>query len=138
MEKIELAPDSGGPGKYRGGLGADFAFHMLEESWLTCVVERTKTPPWGIEGGLPGRPNGVVVTYADGSVKRLGKATRVRVPKGAAFELRCGGGGGYGPPGERSVEAVLADVREGYVSEAQARRDYPHAFASKAASRKTR
>jgi N-methylhydantoinase B len=44
------------------------------------------------------------------------------------FTVFGGGGGGYGPPGERDREAVLADVREGYVSEAAAREHYPHAF----------
>jgi N-methylhydantoinase B len=44
------------------------------------------------------------------------------------FELRTGGGGGFGPAWERETQAVLADVREGYVTEAQARRDYTYAF----------
>jgi N-methylhydantoinase B len=44
------------------------------------------------------------------------------------FTFHCGGGGGYGPPSERDREAVLADVRDGYVSEEQARKHYPHAF----------
>ena len=54
--------------------------------------------------------------------------TRHAVPKGATFSLRTGGGGGYGPPSERDPDAVHADVREGYVTETAARRDYPHAF----------
>ena len=58
------------------------------------------------------------------------KVTRLKLPKGSTLELHCGGGGGFGPPEERPIEAVLADVREGYLSEANARKFYPHAFAA--------
>jgi N-methylhydantoinase B len=128
MEKVELAQDSGGPGKYRGGLGVDLFFHLLEDSYVTSAVERTKNAPWGLAGGLPARPNGATLRYADGSRIHFGKATRLKVPKGATLELYNGGGGGYGPPVERDPEAVLADVREGYISEEHACRYYPHVF----------
>jgi len=128
MEKVELAQDSGGPGKYRGGLGVDLFFHLLEDSYVTSAVERTKNAPWGLAGGLPARPNGAALRYADGSRIHFGKATRLQVPKGATLELYDGGGGGYGPPEERDPEAVLADIREGYISEEHARRHYPHVF----------
>jgi N-methylhydantoinase B len=129
VEQVELRTDSGGPGRHRGGLGVDMHFHMLEDSYVTCVVERTKTAPWGLEGGLEGEPNAAGLREPDGSRRSFGKATRVHVAKGATLELATGGGGGYGPPSERDPEAVRRDVREGYVSEAEARRAYPHAFA---------
>jgi len=50
------------------------------------------------------------------------------VPKGATLDLFSGGGGGYGPPAERDPAAVLADLREGYISEAHAHEHYAHAF----------
>ncbi|MHB8695878.1 MAG: hydantoinase B/oxoprolinase family protein [Solirubrobacteraceae bacterium] len=129
LEKIELAPDSCGPGKHRGGLGIDMFFHMLEDSYVTSATERTKSPPWGIDGGGEARPNDVVLRLPDGSRTHFGKATRLLVPRGATLELYTGGGGGYKPAGERDGDAVLADVREGYVSEEHAHRFYPHAFA---------
>jgi N-methylhydantoinase B len=95
---------------------------------VTSAVERTKTAPWGLQGGEHGRPNAVALRHADGSRTWFGKATRLLVPKGATLELFCGGGGGYGPPAARAPEAVHADIREGYVSEEHARRHYPHAF----------
>ncbi|MHB8471155.1 MAG: hydantoinase B/oxoprolinase family protein, partial [Gaiellaceae bacterium] len=116
VERVELAPDSGGAGRHRGGLGVDFSFRMLEDVWLTSTVERTKNAPWGLACGGEGRPNAVVLELADGGVRRLGKATRVRVPKGSVLHLHTGGGGGYGPAAERDPEAVREDVREGYVS----------------------
>jgi N-methylhydantoinase B len=130
LERVELLPDSCGPGKYRGGLGVEMFFHMLEDSYVTSALERTKTAPWGLEGGLEARANGAAVNYEDGTRTVLGKATRLRVPKGATLELYCGGGGGFGSPSERLPEAVLADIREGYISAEHAHHHYPHVFPS--------
>ncbi|MEZ5100921.1 MAG: hydantoinase B/oxoprolinase family protein [Thermoleophilia bacterium] len=128
IERFELATDSGGPGKHRGGLGPDMHFLMLEDTYCTSTIERTKNAPWGLAGGLPGRPNSGRLVFPDGTERPVAKETGLHVPKGATFEIHAGGGGGYGDPAERDPEAVLADVREGYVSEAEARKHYPHAF----------
>jgi len=129
LEKVELAPDSGGPGRHRGGLGVDMFFQLLEDSYATTVVERTKNAPWGLEGGVSGRPNGIALRTPDGLSEPLrGKNTRLLLRKGSTLELYNGGGGGYGPPSERDPELVHADLGEGYVTEAHARRHYPHAF----------
>jgi N-methylhydantoinase B len=129
LEKAELAPDSCGPGRNRGGLGVDMFFHVLEDSYATTVVERTTNAPWGLEGGGDGQPNGLAVRWPDGRREKLrGKNTRLRLPKGSTLELYNGGGGGYGSLSERDPEAVHVDLREGYVTEEHARRHYPHAF----------
>jgi N-methylhydantoinase B len=130
LEKVELAPDSCGPGRHRGGLGPDLFFTVLEDCWVTAAVERTKTPPWGLQGGLSGRANRAALRAPDGTRTWFGKWTRLKVPKGWTLELYDGGGGGYGPPEERDPEAVREDIREGYVSEEHAREHYPHAFGS--------
>jgi N-methylhydantoinase B len=110
-------------------LGVQFNFQMLQDAFVTAVVERTKTPGWGLQGGQPaGIPNNCALRLPDGSRTTFGKATRLKVPKGATLELTCGGGGGYGPAEERDAAAVQSDVREGYVTEAKAREQYPHAF----------
>ena len=106
MEKIELAADSCGAGEHRGGLGVDMHFHMLEDSYVTTVIERTKTPPWGLEGGQTARPNGGAVRGLDGARTEIAKTTGMKVAKGATLELRCGGGGGYGPPANRDRQSV--------------------------------
>lgn len=128
LEKVELAPDSCGPGKHRGGLGIDMAFHMLEDSWVTSAVERTKNAPWGLAGGGEARPNGAALVDTDGTRTTFAKATRLLVPKGATLELANGGGGGYGDPGERDPDAVRDDLRNGYITLEHARRYYPHAL----------
>jgi N-methylhydantoinase B len=72
----------------------------------------------------------VTLSVEDEPLRRLSKATRVAIPKGAVLELRTGGGGGFGLATERAASDVLADVRDGYLSEQRARSDYPHAFAT--------
>ena len=128
MEFCELAPDSGGPGRNRGGLGPDMAFRFLEDAFAISTIERTKNAPWGLEGGGEGRPNSGELRLPDGTVKPIAKATGLALPKGSVFVFHCGGGGGYGPPSDRPREKVLEDLREGYITEEHARRHYPHAF----------
>jgi N-methylhydantoinase B len=131
VERVELIPDSGGAGRHRGGLGVHYRFRALQEMWLTAVIERTKHAPWALEGGHEGRTNRARLERPDGSRRVLAKATRVHVPADAVVDMQTGGGGGYGPPSERDAAAVRADLRDGYVSETAARRDYPHAFLSR-------
>ena len=128
-ERFEYAVDSGGAGRTRGGLGVEIHYRATREVSITSTVERTTTPPWGLEGGGAGYPNRVRVRRAaDGSTETYGKATGLKLGPGDVIELRTGGGGGFGQPSSRPVEAVRSDVANGYVTETQARMDYPHAF----------
>lgn len=132
VESIELAQNSGGAGRHRGGLGVDFRYRMLADAWTTSVVDGTRHEPSGLAGGGPGRSNIVVARYPDGHELRFGKATRLALPKGTTVEVHTGGGGGYGIAADRDPRLVLEDVVDGYISEEHARRNYPHAFASDA------
>ena len=127
-ERMELAQDSCGPGQYRGGPGIDFAFRFTEKINMTAAIERARNAPWGLAGGGEARPNGASVTYPDGRHTAFSKVTRLGIPAGSLFTLHTGGGGGYGPSTERDVERVKADLRNGYISEAFARKHYPQAF----------
>jgi N-methylhydantoinase B len=126
IERVELAADSCGPGRHRGGLGLDLSFHMLEDAWMTSAVERTKNVPWGLEGGGEARPNSVELERSDGTRETYSKVTRLRVAKGSTVHLHTGGGGGYGDPADRDPDAVRRDLLDGYITEAHAREHYPH------------
>ena len=95
MKKIELAENSCGAGEHRGGMGLDFHYLMLEDSYVTATMERCKTKPWGSNGGREGRPNGGALELSNGERTEITKATGLKVPKGSTFEIRCGGGGGF-------------------------------------------
>jgi N-methylhydantoinase B len=121
-----LRQDSGGPGRFRGGLGVAQQVELRVPAMYQAQVERTLCPPWGLNGGKPARPNAVTITRADGSVERFrtGKVSPTRLNGGDGYVTETGGGGGFGNPLERDPDRVLADVRSGYVSVEAAERDY--------------
>jgi N-methylhydantoinase B len=121
-----LRPDSGGPGKYRGGLGVVQQVELLTPAMYQAQIERTQCPPWGLLGGSPGLPNGVVIERRDGTVERFpsGKVNPLRLDEGDSYVTLVGGGGGFWSALEREPERVLADVRSGYVTIQAAERDY--------------
>lgn len=121
----ELRPDSGGAGRYRGGLGVTRAFKVLEDGvTLTVYSERHKLRPWGLAGGREAAPSDHFVVKSDGSVVRLGAKARVTLSKGDVVVINTPGGGGYGNPCERAREALLRDLAEGRVSGEKAASDY--------------
>lgn len=128
VERFELASDSCGSGRSQGGLGVDIRVRVLEEAWLTAVIERTAAQPWGLCGGGTARANSGRLRSPECAVVPVGKATRLLLARGAVFELSTGGGGGFGPPSERNSKAVLHDLAEGYISYEYARMHYMHAL----------
>ena len=86
---------------------------MTETTYVTTVVERTLNAPWGLEGGGFAAPNDAEVRHPDGRVIKVPKATRCEIPPDSVLVMSTGGGGGYGPPSERTAEAVAKDLRGG-------------------------
>jgi N-methylhydantoinase B len=127
-ERFEFAPDSGGAGQHRGGPGVDNFYRAVRDFYATLPWERTKNPPWGLFGGGPARAARIELEFPNGRTEVVSKATGLFIPKGTLLKLMTGGGGGWGEPALRDAESVHADIREGYVTEAAARRDYPQAF----------
>jgi N-methylhydantoinase B len=120
-----LRPDSGGPGRQRGGLGGIYEIELLEQSADVFLFgERGCYPPQGVVGGGPGACN--VFEYDSDNGKQtpplVSKMTGLKISRGQRLRLQSPGGGGYGPAFERPPEAV--DVRLGYVSRMAALRDY--------------
>jgi N-methylhydantoinase B len=126
VEEYALRPDSGGAGRWRGGLGVRRVVRLLGDLKLNSHTERTQCPPWGLFGGHDALANRMTVRRADGHVEHFasGKLSAYEMNPGDAIIIESGGGGGYGPPWERPAEEVARDVREGYVSPEQARAEY--------------
>jgi len=122
VERYALRPDSGGPGRHRGGLGVERRMRALAPLTLHTRMERTQCAPWGLMGGADGLPNRVRLERADGSalVPPNGKLQNVAIGPDDVIVMETGGGGGFGDPRERSLDALRSDVRCGYVSRAAA------------------
>lgn len=132
FERAEITPDTGGPGRFRGSVGWQRRFKLLEDGRMLSTIERTKVPSWGQRGGLSGVPNRLTIIDPEGRSRSCGKATGVPLGRGTIVQIDVGGGGGYGPPEEREPARVLDDLREGYISEAHAKAYYPQAFGHEA------
>ncbi len=122
QHRRELRPDSGGPGRFRGGLGQNTEMGCgTEEPWtVSAMVDRISYPPEGLLGGGPGARGELLI---DGEKEGRPKTLLTLQPH-QRVRLNLPGGGGFGDPLERKPEKVLADVVEGYVSLAGAERDY--------------
>ncbi|WP_426957065.1 hydantoinase B/oxoprolinase family protein [Muricoccus radiodurans] len=117
--KKELRPDSGGPGRTRGGFGQimEIGTKGDAEFAINAIFDRVANPPHGRDGGGDGAAGWV--GYTDGSTIRT-KGFQV-VPKGKRLRLLLPGGGGMGSPAERDPDLLARDVADGLVSEAAAR-----------------
>ncbi|MCQ9334187.1 hydantoinase B/oxoprolinase family protein [Corynebacterium phoceense] len=122
-----LITDSGGPGKYRGGIGVTKGGVLTDcdDTIMSYCCDRARSITWGIEGGLPSIPQGVWLNRGTEDEKFLGALfSNVKVGPGDSFERPSSGGGGFGDALERDPEAVLEDVIDGYVSIERAAKDY--------------
>jgi N-methylhydantoinase B/oxoprolinase/acetone carboxylase alpha subunit len=122
-----LMPDSGGPGEHRGGLATTRTLEVTaDEITLSCLFDRSKIPGWGLFGGKDGGLSKLEVkrkgddtfrTFVDAyRTVSPSKFTNVLLKRGDIVRYRTPGGGGYGNPFDRDPQAVLTDVRNGWVS----------------------
>lgn len=122
-----LVPDTGGPGRWRGGLASVREFRFLaDRAEFTLRNDRRDHPPYGLMGGRPGAPSRNVLVSPGGEEQLIAvmPMRSHRMLPGDIFRLVSAGGGGYGNPMERDPELVLFDVHEGKVSVDAAQREY--------------
>jgi len=131
VEQRGLRPDSGGAGKYRGGLGIDMRIrNFVEGRWNLARPRRQKDPPWGLWKGRDGAVAQFLLKRPTESEFKAADAVGVLVPKDSVVIAHTGGGGGWGNPLERQPEAVRWDVVEGLVSKESAENNYGVVLAS--------
>lgn len=122
-----LRPDSGGPGRNRGGLGATYEIELLDErAEAFAFADRGRFAPPGVAGGGPAARNEVTFETARGAITPplASKITGVELRRGDRVRIASPGGGGYGDPAERPAAALARDLRLGYVTAAHARESY--------------
>ena len=123
--RLELWPDSGGAGAWRGGLGYQAEVRWLRgEGVLSLRGERQRFRPWGTLGGEPAPPCRSELVREDGETERLPAKILLSIRAGQALRYWSTGGGGYGEPWRRDAQLVLADVLDGRVSPEAARDFY--------------
>jgi N-methylhydantoinase B len=122
-ERVELRTDSGGAGRWRGGLGVRRDVRYTADGELLSMKKKTKTHPWGLAGGHDAETNAMIVYPGTDKEERLGMRRRP-MRAGEGFVNLSAGGGGYGDPLDREPERVAEDVLDGYVSAEAAERIY--------------
>lgn len=125
VESLGLAQDSGGAGRHRGGLGYEKHIRMLEDAYFMSIADRSILACWGVKGGKAGRSFEVVIDPGGPNERVMeGLVDDEPVAAGEVIRIRTTGGGGWGDPLERDVDAVVRDVRWGKVSRGAAADDY--------------
>jgi N-methylhydantoinase B len=125
VEVLSLATDSGGAGRYRGGLGYEKHIRMLRDAHFMSIADRSILSCWGVNGGRAGQPFEVTIDPGgpgEREVDALADAEPVRA--GEVIRIRTTGGGGWGDPFEREPELVVRDVVWRKVSPEAALADY--------------
>ncbi|MBC3190088.1 hydantoinase B/oxoprolinase family protein [Pseudonocardia sp. C8] len=123
----ELVPDSGGPGTWRGGLGAEKGgtLYAATRTVMSYCCDRERSVTWGLWGGLPSIPHGVWLNKGTDKQRYLGSIfSGEPIEPGDVFTRPSAGGGGMGDPLLRPVQQVVEDVIDGYVTVERAAKDY--------------
>jgi N-methylhydantoinase B len=118
----ELRPDSGGAGKFRGGLGQFIEIGSYDgyEFDVSLMFDRVFHPAQGRKGGMPG---GATIVCKDDGAKMRGKGVQL-VEEGRRVQMSLPGGAGYGRPVDRDRQAIIRDVILGYVSVENSKKYY--------------
>lgn len=125
VDEYVLVTDSGGAGRFRGGLGASRTWTVLDhKARASACLERTKSAPFGLSGGKPGLVAKIWTEAPNGDKGIAPGKGGFDVPNGGQIHLRVPGSGGFGDPSERDINAIKEDVLDGYISEEAAETHY--------------
>ncbi|MCM3530178.1 hydantoinase B/oxoprolinase family protein [Cytobacillus oceanisediminis] len=126
VDEYSLHTDGAGAGEYIGGSGVIRSYKALTDNQMVSVTfGRNKFVPWGMNDGNDGSANKVYIEKANGDVDGpFGIYPRYPLNKGDVVKLVTATGGGYGEPFKRPAEKVAKDVKNGYITVAQAEADF--------------
>ena len=122
IERYETEPDSGGAGLHRGGNGIHMTYRFLASGTISIHDDRWFVPPWGVNGGEPGKRARKILEKADGSSQIIGnKVEDVHVEEGDQLHFITWGGGGWGDALDRDPALVGKEIVQGLVTVAGAK-----------------
>ena len=116
ITRFDLVPDSGGAGRWRGGLSMRREYELLADATVIRRFDKSRFPPQGLAGGGPGGRSRFVVRLGAPDEREALASGRYEMKAGERFLVQSAGGGGYGDPQERERAAIDRDIAEGYVS----------------------
>jgi N-methylhydantoinase B len=124
IDRLAFLPDSGGPGRHRGGTGVRKEYTMLtDDIEVTILMNRNRTSPWGLADGEAGRRARALIE-SSGESREVHSTGHYDLDSDETLAVELSGSGGFGDPTERDPAAVREDVRKGYVTPEGARKDY--------------
>ena len=121
IRRFELVPDSGGEGRWRGGLSLLREYELLADATVIRRFDKTKFPPQGLAGGQAGARARFRIRLGTQDEHDTPASGRYEMKAGERFRLQTAAGGGYGDPKNRDKAAVARDIAEGYVTGADAK-----------------
>ena len=125
VEEYSVLTDSGGAGEFRGGCGARRIWRVLGNTARGAVCsERSKSGPFGLAGGQSGSPTRIRLEDPDGGIRYPLSKGAFTVPANGRIIFEVPGSGGFGPPTERDPAALEDDLKNGYISEDAANKEY--------------
>lgn len=125
IEEASLVPDSGGPGRFRGGKAQLWKMRAVGHTGeIGGCQDRSVISPYGIFGGMPGLHGDNRVIRKNGEIVQIDRSGGVTITPDDLISLRFPGGGGYGDPLDRDLDYLQHDINHMHVSVESARRDY--------------
>jgi N-methylhydantoinase B len=126
IRRYEFRPDSGGPGKYRGGLGSVFEMRLegAQPATVNTSGDGVEVPPPGLFGGQPGQPHDFRLISGDEERPVPSKGTEIPLEPGDVLHNASAGGGGYGDPRQRDPRLVARDLHDDLITPVAARDIY--------------
>jgi N-methylhydantoinase B len=117
FNRYELLADSGGAGKFRGGLGAVREIQFLDtEGTLNTQFDKFKIAPFGLQGGRDGGTGKLLVKRDGQQVSLPSKTINYPLRYGDIVTMHTQGGGGFGSPEKRGRDAIRQDLHEGKIT----------------------
>ena len=122
VDQMALNVNPGGEGKHMGGRGIVLDYRVrADNGFLTAGYTRSKFPAWGLDGGHEGSPNYIEFIPKEGEVQTFAAISGLTTQKDDVIRVYTGNGGGLGDPKERDPELVRRDLRNGLITDSQAR-----------------
>jgi N-methylhydantoinase B len=125
VDYLSFHNEEGGEGQHRGGKGVRVDYRIRSDNaWLTVAYTRSKYPPWSLNGGQPGSPNHIIIRRANGDSERHSVVSGLTLNRDDVIQIMTATGAGWGDPKKRDKALVKEDLKNGYITPAQAEQYY--------------